>query len=49
MLTLKAPIQLHITQDLTGNAESFCERIRGNYSLLGAHFTAMCEASPWKW
>lgn len=40
MLTLKAPIQLHITQDLTGNAESFCERIRGNYSLLGAHFTA---------
>lgn len=40
MLTLKAPIQLHIAQDLTGNAEAFGERIRGNYGLLGAHFAA---------
>ena len=40
MLTLKAPIQLHIAQNLTGNAEAFGERIRGNYGLLGAHFAA---------
>ena len=40
MLTLKAPIQLHIVQNLTGNAEAFGERIRGNYGLLGAHFAA---------
>ena len=40
MLTLKAPIQLHIAQNLTGNAEAFGERIRGNYDLLGAHFAA---------
>ena len=40
MLTLKAPIQLHIAQTLTGNAEAFGERIRGNYGLLGAHFAA---------
>ncbi len=38
MLTLKAPVQLHITQALTANVESFCERLRGNYDLLGAHF-----------
>ena len=40
MLTLKVPIQLHIAQNLTGNAEAFGERIRGNYGLLGAHFAA---------
>lgn len=40
MLTLKAPIQLHIAQNFTGNAEAFGERIRGNYGLLGAHFAA---------
>ena len=40
MLTLKAPIQLHIAQNLTANAEAFGERIRGNYGLLGAHFAA---------
>lgn len=40
MLTLKAPIQLHIAQALTGNAEAFGERIRGNYDLLGAQFAA---------
>ena len=40
MLTLKAPIQLHIAQNLTGNAEAFGERIRGNYGLLGAHFAS---------
>lgn len=39
MLTLKAPIQLHIAQPLTVGADAFCERIRGNYDLLGAHFT----------
>lgn len=39
MLTLKAPIQLHIAQGLTGNMDTFGERIRGNYSLLGAHYT----------
>ena len=40
MLTLKGPIQLHIALGLTGNAESFGERIRGNYGLLGARFSA---------
>lgn len=39
MLTIKAPIQLHIGQGLTGAAEAFSRRIRGNYDLLGAHFT----------
>ena len=39
MLTLKTPIQLHIAQGLTGNMDTFGERIRGNYSLLGAHYT----------
>ena len=39
MLTLKSPIQLHIAQGLTGNAEGFSQRIRGNYGLLGAHYT----------
>lgn len=40
MLTIKAPIQLHITQSLTGNADAFGQRIRGNYSLMGANFGA---------
>ena len=40
MLTIKAPIQLHIAQSLTGNADAFGQRIRGNYSLMGAHFGA---------
>ena len=35
MLTLKAPIQLHIAQGLTGNMDTFGERIRGNYNILG--------------
>ena len=39
MLTLKDPIQLHITQGLTGNAEAFGARIMGNYSILGARYT----------
>ena len=39
MLTLRDPIQLHIAQSLTGNAEAFGARIMGNYSLLGAHYT----------
>lgn len=39
MLTLKAPVQLHIAQGLTGNAEAFSERIRGNYELFGARYT----------
>lgn len=39
MLTLKDPIQLHIAQNLTGNAEAFGARIMGNYSLLGARYT----------
>lgn len=39
MLTLKAPIQLHTAQPLTVGTDAFCERIRGNYGLLGAHFT----------
>lgn len=38
MLTLKAPIQLHIGQGLTGNAEAFSQKILGNYQLLGARF-----------
>lgn len=39
MLTLKAPIQLHIAQPRSAETDAFGERIRGNYSLLGAHFT----------
>ena len=38
MLTIKAPIQLHIAQGLTGNADTFGERIRGNYGMLGARY-----------
>ncbi len=38
MLTLKAPLQLHIAQPLSLGADAFSERIRGNYGLLGAHF-----------
>ncbi len=38
MLTLKAPIQVHIGQTLTAGAVGFSERILGNYGLLGAHF-----------
>lgn len=38
MLTLKAPIQLHIAQGLTGNMDTFGERIRGNYNILGARY-----------
>lgn len=40
MLTLKAPLQLHIDQSLTGQAEAFSQRILGNYALLGTHFAA---------
>ena len=39
MLTIKAPIQLHIAQGLTGNSDTFGERIRGNYGMLGARYT----------
>lgn len=39
MLTLKAPIQLHTVQPLTTGSDAFGERIRGNYGLLGTHFT----------
>ena len=39
MLTIKAPIQLHIAQGLTGNADAFGERIRGNYGMMGARYT----------
>lgn len=38
MLKLKSPIKLHTTQSLRTSTDSFGERIRGNYSLLGAHF-----------
>jgi len=38
MLKLKAPIQLHTVKSLCTTSNSFGERIRGNYSLLGAHF-----------
>ncbi len=39
MLKLKAPIQLHTVKSLCNSADAFAERIKGNYSLLGAHFT----------
>ena len=40
MLTLKGPIQLHIGQGLTCGAESFGNRILGNYELLRSQYTA---------
>ena len=39
MLTIKAPIQLHIAQGLTQSGDAFGERIRGNYGMLGARYT----------
>ena len=38
MLTIKEPIKLHIDQPLVSNTDSFGERIRGNYDLLGAKY-----------
>ena len=35
MLTLKAPIQLHIGKGLAVDTDTFGERIRGNYNSLG--------------
>ncbi|MBQ3497391.1 MAG: hypothetical protein IJA73_04590 [Oscillospiraceae bacterium] len=38
MLTIKEPIKLHIGRPLLSNTDSFGERIRGNYDLLGAKY-----------
>lgn len=41
MLTLKGPIELHsVRQGLTGNVDSFCQKIQGNYGLIGRNYTA---------
>ena len=39
MLTLKAPIQLHIGKGLAVDTDTFGERIRGNYNILGERYT----------
>lgn len=38
MLIRTRPVKLHIGMGLSCGAESFSERIQGNYGLLGAHF-----------
>lgn len=38
MLIRTRPVKLHIGMGLSCGAESFSERVQGNYGLLGAHF-----------
>ena len=37
MLTIKAPIELKTANQIAGNSEAFCQRIRGSYQLIPAH------------
>jgi hypothetical protein len=37
MLTIKAPIETALRNDLTASGDAFCEKIRGNYLQLGSY------------
>ena len=39
MLTLKSPIQLNTTRGFTSTSDAFCQRLMGNYNLLGASYS----------
>ncbi len=37
MLTIKAPIETTLRNDLTASGDAFCEKIRGNYMQMGSY------------